>query len=192
MAFEQEIRDARYISRWAIARVIRPQSNAEHHFFVAVYADQVAEHIEWGGERWQLLRYALWHDREEDVTGDMPGPAKRLMTNALTPEQTDFYKRAIADKMYERFGDWGRWAEAPNADMKAIVKVADRIDERMYQAEEAALGNVTMRAAIEKSSDRLLMEAVENLPASRDQKQSLRVEIHKALQFHFQTSKVFL
>lgn len=185
MAFEQEIRDIAYVPRWATARTISKQDVAQHSYFVAVYADQVAELIGWGGERdrFFLLRCALWHDQPEGATGDIVGPVKHRMGDVDEKEMTALLK--------DRYKDWWVWTQPWNEDIKHILKVADLIDQVMFLSGEASMGNLTMRAGVEQSISRALSDAIQLLPASSDQKSDVADEIQAHLKFHFQTSKVF-
>lgn len=74
--FEVEFRLFSEVRRWATIRN-SGQKLAEHSFFVALYADQIATLIDWQGDRGALMLHALLHDIDELITGDIPGNWKR-------------------------------------------------------------------------------------------------------------------
>jgi 5'-deoxynucleotidase YfbR-like HD superfamily hydrolase len=92
--------------------------------------------IGWDGDYAELMRYALCHDLDETVTGDIPGPAKRLAwdkgeaEDALRGIMTDKYGCDVVDAR----------SSAPGS-IRAIVSVADSIDEVCYLTEEILSGN---------------------------------------------------
>lgn len=186
--FEQEWRDAAYVPRWGIARVIRRQSLAEHQYFVAVYADQIADAIGWPMERRvYVFQYALRHDMPETVTGDGPGPAKR----ALTIDSPDAESKLRA-MMVWRYGEEDAHKMKPwNDDIRRIVKVADLIDEAMYIYEEMSLGNMTVKGpAVLGNTVKRLREAIDLLPATPEGKAKVRAALEHNLTT-YETSKVF-
>jgi 5'-deoxynucleotidase YfbR-like HD superfamily hydrolase len=132
--FEPELRDLQWVPRWTIVRRIRTQSVAEHSYYVAMYCDQIADLGEWEGDRSELLRYALWHDVSECLTGDIPGPAKRKLFGGID-------KQKETQEMHKRFGTMPPINKAGD-DIRAICKVANLIDELSYMKEERRLGNM--------------------------------------------------
>lgn len=163
--FERELRDLAFVPRWVIARTIRGQSVAEHSFYVAVYADEIARIIGWPGSnqvgdcRLELMRAALWHDAEECCTGDIPGPAKRTICS-----QEQYAQAAYAYKT-ERFG-WDHHVTGfgPNdIAIRAIIKVANLLEECLFLAEERQLGNKAVDQMF-YGSRRRMDEAIRKLP----------------------------
>ena len=134
--FERELRQLSFVPRWVITRDIRTQSVAEHSFYVAVYAEQIAGWLGHTGPIGQLLKYALWHDVDECVTGDIPGPAKRNMV-PLSREKNHTW---LFGEMCKRFPG-GEWKYTPTRQEKDIVKLADLLDALFFKATEIQLGN---------------------------------------------------
>ncbi len=76
----QDIMLAQDVKRWTIVRTIRDQSLAEHTFNVVMIARDIAARM--GINDTKIIKYALDHDLDEILTGDIPTPAKdRLKIN---------------------------------------------------------------------------------------------------------------
>ncbi len=76
----QDLMLAQDVKRWTIVRTIRDQSLAEHTFNVTMIARAIAK--EMGIDDTKIIKYALDHDLDEILTGDIPTPAKaRLKIN---------------------------------------------------------------------------------------------------------------
>lgn len=106
-----------HVPRWVIVPTVRTQSVAEHSFNVAMIVQEILTRcpevvVTHGIRREAVLWYALVHDIDESVTGDIPGIAKRWMRS----------KRDIPDLV----------PDTPSAgvtlDEMRIVKLADVID----------------------------------------------------------------
>ncbi len=150
--FENERRDLAHVPRWGIVRTIRTQSVAEHSYYVACYGLEVARLINWpkcveplaeeGQDRYLLALYLLRHDETETITGDVPGPIKRLsgmdMSNLDSVFATRYGKAPYSTKT-----------------MKNICKVADLMDECMYLAGEIRGGNMAVTDVFRNSKTRL-------------------------------------
>lgn len=136
MPFAPSLRDMAYVPRWTILRRNRTQNLAEHSYYVTLYADQIARMIEWEGDMSELMRYCLYHDLDETVTGDIPGPAKRSAWDKEKAEER------ISPVMTAKYGsdviDTRRLA---SLEVKAIVSAADAVEEVCYLSEEILSGN---------------------------------------------------
>lgn len=71
----QDILRAQTVARWNIVGVTRPQSVAEHTFNVVFLSRRLAKAIDIPDER--IIKYALEHDLNETVLGDIPTPTKK-------------------------------------------------------------------------------------------------------------------
>lgn len=165
--FESERRDLAWVPRWSIVRCNRRQSVAEHSYFVACYGLEIAKRIGWAvddpSRRLALVVYLLRHDEDETLTGDIPGPIKRLC---------GFHTEAITTPLHDTYG------EAPfvDDDMKAIRRVADLMDECMYLAGEMNSGNQHVKSCLRSAKNRL-DKAVAELPC----KSGLAINLHTEL-----------
>lgn len=162
---EREYRELSFVTRWALLRRIRQQSIAEHSYYVALYAMQIAQMIQWpeafphtAGNTGDLLRAALYHDLGEVVSGDPPGPVhRRAILNV------DHWQKEIAKGVNRRFGEnvaaeW-KGAVSPTSnvglEVKAIIKVADSLDALFYLLTEQQMGNGTVRDVVAQERRRL-------------------------------------
>ena len=153
--FQREYRDLRFVNRWQIARRLKDQNLAEHQYFVALYARQVAHFIEWKGDIGALLTAALVHDIGELISGDLPGPFKRLFSDKMWND----VEREIDGTLHER----GLWRPHRNDnDVDMIIKVADLIDEAGWVYDEINLGNQSLTNVLSNTMARL-HEAVDAL-----------------------------
>ena len=170
--FSRELRDLAFVPRWAIARVIRRQSVAEHSYYVTCYTYQVARAIKYDShsEVMWLLVAALQHDIDESFMSDIPGPVKRNI------KDVKLYDEYSKNGVFERFGQ----QVGVSGDMKSIIKVADLIDECMYLAGEVQLGNESLRGFERSARDRL-NHALNLLPGSHDDITNLRQDLFKAI-----------
>jgi hypothetical protein len=68
---------AQNIHRWTIVATTREQSLAEHLFNVTMIARDIACELDIDDSN--VIKYALDHDLDEIMTGDIPSPAKSRM-----------------------------------------------------------------------------------------------------------------
>lgn len=144
--FERELRDLAFVPRWGIVRTVRQQNVAEHTFFVAIYADQIAGAIGWQGDRAQLFRLALAHDWDEIFTSDIAAPAKRVLKKAAGKDGWINFERWLRHLSLDRFPYFKEWIDGFKESTEAhqaeeILKVADLLEAVLYLAEEENLGN---------------------------------------------------
>ena len=153
--FEREIRDIAFVPRWGIIRTIRQQNVAEHSYFVAIYADQIAKLISWEGDRAGLLRLAIAHDWEEILSSDIAAPAKRVIKKSMGFSWALFEKWTF-QRLVERIPDFVRWGvfsdEEGEREAATILKVADLLEAVLFLADEVNMGNnncVAVKAYLE-------------------------------------------
>lgn len=143
--FERELRDLSFVKRWQILRSNRSQSVAEHSYYVAVYADQIATYFKWQGDRTALLRYALWHDAAEVATGDIPGPVKRRLVD---PKRL----AALEVEYLTAVFPGNEWVLPDDIEVRAIVSLANCIDEIFWVGTETQMGNNSICGAVPNGS----------------------------------------
>lgn len=159
-----------FVPRWGIAPRHHPQSVAEHSFFVVLYASEICHMLDIAAVyRGEVMDAALRHDAFEAWTSDPPGPAKRSITD---PVKYNAYHKLFADGMgylYRRSQDFlttgvvrtvAIAGDARLFSVKAIVKVADLIDEVFYLAFEQNLGNNMVRDLYQRELSRLDQAAI--------------------------------
>lgn len=189
--FSPELRTASVVPRWSIVWTLTKDTLANHSFFVALYADQIAELIGWYkmahgiGQRGTLAFIALTHDLDETITGDIVAPAKQAILDGGKAE------RYIQRNMDERL-PWvtghehsirghipSTWYEA-----KAIVKAADRLDALLFLTVEARLGNGVIVPRIPEC-EKSFLEAWRALPCHAAELDSLyNSVVHPAIEAH--------
>lgn len=146
--FEREIRDSCFVKRWSIVRTLRDQTVAEHSYLVSMYVNDlciylgVPPHLHLAA-----LQYALWHDtRDELMTGDLPGPAKRGLLGVLGPHAKTIWDEKLAEwsnDVFDNLEARSGGKHEPNEALlvRLIVKLADWIDAAAEMATEAQMGN---------------------------------------------------
>lgn len=152
---EREITDAGFVHRWAIVRTLMPQSIAEHSFFVAVYANDMA--IALGVTdviKLAVVQYALWHDMKDEIfTGDSPGPAKRALFEAMGEGTKERYDAKVDEWANRTFANLdtrsGRAYPEAAYIAKLIVKAADWLEAAVRMATEHQMGNGNTRRHIQ-------------------------------------------
>ncbi len=171
--FEPERRDLSHVPRWAILRLLHQQSVAEHSFFACCYGLEIADVLGWpkdgdaGTARYLLALYLLRHDEVEVVESDITGPVKRLSKYDGGPVRKLVSKRL------------GKTPE-PDADMLAIRRTADLVDECMHLAGEVAMGNRTVKAVLDNCY-LLLAKSVAELPGNLRAKDTLLVTLQESI-----------
>ncbi len=130
-----------------IARVIHRQSVAEHSYFVGVYSHLLCIAIDQQRILDRVLAYALWHDVSEATLGDTPGPVKRALGG-----MDEFEAAAVRTRFGDDIPDF---CIKPCVMVKAIVKLANLIDEVAYLSSEERLGNRTITKLLAHSITRL-------------------------------------
>lgn len=172
--FEREYREMSFVPRWAIIRNIKQQSVAEHSYYVALYAGQVARLINWQGSYDNLYRAALMHDVSEVFMSDIPGPTKRAIIDHY--RYNDYELSGLQDRFGDEIGAWLKDDIEP-AEINAIIKVADLLDECFFLYTEVQLGNKTLGRVIAASRMRLF-NATNKLPNINDG--MVRIRINEA------------
>lgn len=113
-----QIRIVSIIPRWSVMPVIRRQTNGEHIFLVARYAEMIMKNHDIKEVLLSdVLSYALRHDDAEAINGDIPSPAPANQLKDRSDEN-------LFDPL-----------------VVAIVKTADKLEAVYYLKEEERLGN---------------------------------------------------
>lgn len=104
------------VPRWTVVPTIMGQNVAEHSMQVVVLADMLMNHHPFRatpGRRLDVIQMAIYHDKDEAITGDRPGPTKDAT-------------RLAASEMDQK---------------QIIVKVADMLDAVLFCSNEMEMGN---------------------------------------------------
>lgn len=188
--FEREYRELSVVPRWTIIRTIQKQNVAEHSYYVTLYAGQIADLIGWQGSRSTLLDYALRHDLEETYMSDIPGPSKR----AVAGDRRRYDEHCRTENI-KRFGDdYAARLAYPSdrciavyvkltKEIKAIIKVADLLDECFFLCLDQQMGNHGLQLVFEASMKRLC-DAIAALPEGKQSKSELERNLMEAVYEH--------
>ena len=131
------------VPRWVILRTIQKQSVAEHLFNVERIAVQIA--IEWMGIKdptiiFSISQYALHHDDDEALTGDIPSTAKSFV-------------------QVSRVDEVRHWAKNSD-DVIRIVKLADLLEAVWFLLMERKLGNHYIAKHLEACQSKVISYAI--------------------------------
>lgn len=180
MTFEIGIRNAEIIDRWGIMPCRNRGSMGAHSHRVAIYADQICGLISGltlPAFRYNVMRWALWHDMPEIITGDIQGPCKEHMDRGrLKKYEADFMSHMFPGMAIDVHPD-------DTAMIIAIVKVADMLDECLWIVGEEKMGNQHL-ADVWFGSHAALCKAVEALPCDEASRQAVDLAIRKAVYAH--------
>lgn len=131
----QDIARSGHVTRWHSVRCARNQTLAEHHYLVTMIARELMARL-FGDRlaaetRLAVLEYALTHDTPELLTGDLPAPLKRRVTEIAGEENPlAQIEREIAPEIAAR-------KEALAGTVFAhLIKIADLMDGCLFIREE--------------------------------------------------------
>lgn len=118
------LRRLQFVPRWSIVPVNRHQSVAEHCFSVAHIAAYLLPHTGLRSDlytQYEILHYAIIHDVEEAVIGDVPTTLKTYIRSTLEEAE----KKIVGFEI-----------EKPTSQIRNLVKLADCIEAYLYLMEE--------------------------------------------------------
>lgn len=145
----------KYINRWSLMRNTVSENLSEHSLEVAFIAHLlcVLRNKRFGGnvnaEKAALI--AMYHDTTEIITGDLPTPVKYYNSD-IRSAYSDIERNA-ADKLISQLPEDLREEYAfiisggDDADIKELVKAADKISALIKCIEERQMGNTDFKEA---------------------------------------------
>lgn len=148
--FERELTDSLFLQRWSIVRTLMPQSVAEHTFLVAHYANDICVMLGVSTDiHLSTLQLALWHDAKDEIfTGDLPGPNKRGLLDAIGPDAKKRWNAKLQEwaervfpKLYQRSGGHVAHSNSTAQVVELILKTADWLEASVRMATETQMGN---------------------------------------------------
>ncbi len=160
------------IKRWNLMRNTREENVQEHSHNVVVISHAlclIRNRILGGNvDEKQVLAFAVYHDANEVITGDLPTPIKYFNSEIKNSYKRieEFANQTLAGMLPEELsGEVAPYiyGEVPH-DVKRIVKAADKLCAYIKCIEEKKSGNVEFeraRRTIQKSLDKLASEMEE-------------------------------
>lgn len=154
----------KYIDRWALMRNTENESLDSHSKEVAVIAHALAVignrrfGKSYNADRAAVL--GLYHDAHEIITGDMPTPVK--YDNAELTSAFKAVESAANDKLVSKLPEDMRDIFSPlltgdeDAELKPIIKVADKLSALIKCIEERKAGNTEFCEAEAATRKRIL------------------------------------
>lgn len=146
--FERELIDGLFVQRWSIVRTLMPQSIAEHTYLVCHYANDIAVYLGLPAPvHLCILQYGLWHDQKDEIfTGDLPGPNKRGLLNAIGEDAKEAWDLKLSEWADRTFANLearmgGRLPPRDAVTVKRVLKVADWMESATRMATETQMGN---------------------------------------------------
>lgn len=162
----------KYINRWSLMRNLRSESLSEHTFEVAYITHAlIAMHNAKGGEKidaGEAVLYALYHDLNETLTGDMPTPVK-YHNEELKKAYKDveaYASEKLCNMLPSEIKDeYRKFLSKPSEAIERFVKAADKLSALIKCIDEKNMGNTDFlkaEAGLRKAIERMeLPEATE-------------------------------
>ncbi len=140
----------KYIRRWGLMRSTVPESLSEHSFETAVIAHALAlignRMMGKSYDEGKVLAAALYHDASEVITGDLPTPVKyydETIRSSYKNIEDNALSLLLSKLPEELRGDYSAilYAEEKDADIRRLVKAADKLCAYIKCVEEEKCGN---------------------------------------------------
>ena len=143
------------ITRWSLMRNSHREDVAEHSFMVTVFADALCtiENTIFGGnlDEVRVLKYAVYHDVSEVLTGDLPSPIKYFNSEIRIAygELENFAEKKLVSMLPEKLRDtYAKNLICDKASPEyAVVKIADKLSAYIKCVEEIKSGNADFSKA---------------------------------------------
>jgi 5'-deoxynucleotidase YfbR-like HD superfamily hydrolase len=123
---------------------------AEHTFLVAHYANDLCVFLGVSTDiHLATLQMALWHDAKDEIfTGDLPGPNKRALLEAIGPDAKKRWNEKLSQWVNQTFrayffrsGGHTAHTNSTSEVVELIIKTADWLEASVKMATEVQLGN---------------------------------------------------
>ena len=163
----------KYINRWGLMRNTRTENIEEHSFEVAMLAHALAlianKYFQGNYDPERACVYAMFHDANEIITGDLPTPVKyynpEIQNSYGALEEISKQKLlAMLPEMLRSDYEEILFYEKKDAQYYPIVKAADKISAYIKCAEEVKAGNREFKKAMtstEKAIRELNLQAAD-------------------------------
>lgn len=155
----------KYIDRWALMRNTRKETLAEHTLETAFIAHALAviQNKRFGGsvDADKAAVLALFHDAPEIITGDLPTPIKYYnadIKNIYKEIENAAENRLLGLLPDDLRPEFEQVFSTDDAELRLIVKAADKLSALIKCRDELSLGNSDFSAA-----ERSTLESVKTL-----------------------------
>lgn len=148
----------KYINRWGLMRNTRTENIEEHSFEVAMLAHALAlisnKYFQGKYEPERACLYAMFHDANEIITGDLPTPVKyynpeiQKSYGALEEISKQKLLTMLPEELKGEYEDI-LFYEKRDSLYYPIVKAADKISAYIKCAEEVKAGNREFKKAMD-------------------------------------------
>ncbi len=156
----------KYINRWALMRNTETENIQEHSHQVAVLAHALAviENQFFGGnlDVGEVALAAIYHDATEIITGDMPTPIKYdnpEIRKAYKDVEKQAEQKLLSMLPEELRGSFEGLMDTSDADVRRIVKAADKLSAYLKCVEELKAGNREFYKAKEQTWEALMAQS---------------------------------
>ena len=140
----KKVRSLQYVRRFNFERCNRYQSVAEHSAMCAMLAHEAAVRLDWPhDEIMRVVYFALVHDAEEAVTGDIPHLVKSQIDRLEVLKLETVARREL------------RTHAVPEGKFKELVEYCDALELAMYLQEELQSGNSSLRDILMETYGRI-------------------------------------
>lgn len=130
---EPEIRLLSHVTRWSIVAVNRPQTLADHQYYVALLSWRMVKELNIEVPLDEVLVGALTHDIPETVSSDIPSPVLSFI-KAECPSWRRWLQGAV-----KTLFPW--FVEDQSAAVRWVVSITDYLESILYLMEEKKRGN---------------------------------------------------
>lgn len=148
----------KYINRWGLMRNTRMENIEEHSFEVAMLAHALAlienKYFQGNYQPERAMLYAMFHDANEIITGDLPTPVKYYnpeIQKSYSALEEVSKQKLLAMLPEELKSDYENilFYEKKDTRYYPIVKAADKISAYIKCAEEVKAGNLEFKKAMD-------------------------------------------
>ena len=159
----KDVSRSAHVTRWHSVGVHRNQSVAEHSALTAFYTEMILLKVNPSvttEEHLTALRYSLWHDQPEVVTGDLCTPLKRLLENYFSGASPLEELEKIICSQYKELS-----TKIEGTYLKNVTKLADFLDAIVFLEEEGKEKHAqTIKQKIITHFNKLVIQSSKSYP----------------------------
>ncbi len=157
IVIDSKARNLRNIKRFNLKMMLYPENDAEHLFYSAFYAYQIARDLQKRGysiDAEHAAVKAMSHDLEEAASGDLQRDFKHYdpeFRRIVNERAQDYFFKSLNEYTTDE-GLFELWKNAKNPETLEgrVVGFSDELEALVNLVEEAKLGNTTVHDKIQK------------------------------------------